>query len=117
MTEGLNWLISIGGSPVDALLMFFIVGILTMWWAQKRGRDAEIKALTYKFDTLNTNVFSMDKHTGHNGFKRGNSQGDFMLDWDGKSEQLMTVKMFNKWLAGVKKRGQKKQAASTSTEA
>jgi len=103
MTAALNWLISIGGSPVDALLMFFVIGILMMWWAQKRARDAEVKDLTYKYETLNTNVFSMDKHTGHNGFKRGNSRGDFILDWDGKSEQLMTVKMFKKWVANQKK--------------
>ena len=50
MTAALNWLISIGGSPVDALLMFFIVGILMMWWNQKRARDAEVKELYHKYN-------------------------------------------------------------------
>ena len=56
MTAALNLLISIGGSPVDALLMFFIIGILMMWWAQKRGRDAEIKERFHKYTQLNNLV-------------------------------------------------------------
>ena len=98
MTAALNWLISIGGSPVDALLMFFIVGILMMWWNQKRGRDAEIKDLTYKYTTLNAWAFGIDGHTKYNRLKTGNSQGDFMLNWDGVPEDLVTVEMVNGWL-------------------
>lgn len=86
--------------------------ILAVSYLFKRQND-----LYYKYNALNTNVFGLDKHTKYNGFKTGNSQGDFMLDWDGIPEELMTVEMFNKWLSGVKKRGQKKQAASTSKEA
>ena len=100
----LDWLVSIGGSPIDVLLMGIIIAGFVMQWNQKRIWNAEIKDLTYKYDTLNTNVFSIDKHTGHNGFKRGNSQGDFMLDWDGKPEKLVTVNMFNEWIARLKKK-------------
>ena len=45
-----------------------------------------LNKLQYNYNALNTIVFSLDKHTKHNGVKTGNSQGDFMLDWDGIPE-------------------------------
>ena len=97
-------LITIGATPVDIILLLSIIGREWAGYYHRKLKNEEIKDLTYKYETLNTNVFSIDKHTSHNGFKRGNSQGDFMLDWDGKPEKLMTVNMFHAWVTRQKKK-------------
>lgn len=73
--------------------------ILAIAYMFKRQND-----LYLKYNTLNTLVFDIDKHTKNNGAKSGNSMGDFMLDWDGVPEKLVTVNMFNEWAARQKKK-------------
>ena len=52
----LDWLVSIGGSPVDVLLMGIIIAGFVMQWNQKRMRNAEIKELFHKYTQLNNLV-------------------------------------------------------------
>ena len=48
----LDWLVSIGGSPVDVLLMGIIIAGFVMQWNQKRMRNAEVKELFHKYNQL-----------------------------------------------------------------
>lgn len=99
----LDWLVSIGGSPVDVLLMAVIIGQFVLNWNQKRLGNAEMKCLEYKYSVLNSWAFGMDGHTKYNRLKSGNSQGDKELDWDGIPERLMTVNMFKQWIERAKR--------------
>ena len=66
-----SWFSMTSNEIVITCLIFIILYILR-----------EIKDLKYKYNTLNTWAFAADKHIKLNALKTGNSQGDFMLDWD-----------------------------------
>ena len=75
----LNWLIELGATVPDMIIVLMGMGVLLMVIEQRK----HIKSLKYKYDVLNTWAFAADKMIKLHMLKAGNSQGDFMLDWDG----------------------------------
>lgn len=62
----------------DLFIVLLVVGLF--FWV--RDLKIQIKDTRYKYNVLNTWAFAADKMLKLHMLKTGNSQGDFMLDWD-----------------------------------
>ena len=74
----LDWLASLGATVPDLFIFILGFGVALLVLEQR----SQIKSLRYKYNVLNTWAFAADKMVKLNSLKTGNSQGDFMLDWD-----------------------------------
>tara|TARA_R110002020_G_scaffold456825_1_gene673524 strand:+ start:5360 stop:5623 length:264 start_codon:yes stop_codon:yes gene_type:complete len=81
---GIDWIIKLGASQIDIIILIMGVGWTVYSFHQHRESKKKLTELHYKYNTLNTLVFHLCKkeqeRTGVRLIKEGaNSQGDFSV--------------------------------------